>query len=155
VTPGGALAIAVAGVTGKDGDGLGRLGNADLLGVIGATHRLMSSLTWVQLLSLGVFAARRPGTENQGYSRDGAKEVSLGGRGVLTADGGADDTVRTCQARLPETFKALGKGLVSGYKRCDPGRGRGRGRSGQRPGGAAGLRPPPGGPAGPGCRPAP
>jgi Domain of unknown function (DUF222) len=116
LAPGAGLAAAVADAIGSDGSGLGGLGDEDLLGVIAATHRLTSWLTWVQLLGLGQFAARRPGTNEQRYSRDAAEEVSWKTGETWHRIGEQMMRSRTCQARLPETFRALGKGLITGYK---------------------------------------
>jgi Domain of unknown function (DUF222) len=119
VAPGAKLAAAVAlvaGPAGGDGAGLAGLGDEDLLEVIGATHRLISWITWVQLLGLREVAARRPGTDGHGCPRDAAEEVSWVTGESWHRAGEQMMRAATCAARLPQSLAALGQGLISGYK---------------------------------------
>jgi hypothetical protein len=122
--PGPLLATVVDAVTGDDANGLTGLSDDQLIGIISATQRLESRVTWTRLAALAEFAARRPASRDKGDRRTGAP-AGPEGISVFAADELARDLHSTWQstadqmayakavtARLPRTFAALAAGRI-------------------------------------------
>ena len=122
--PGPLLATVVDAVTGDDAQGLTGLSDDQLTGIISATQRLESRVTWTRLAALAEYAARRPASRDKGDRRTGAP-AGPEGISVFAADELARDLHSTWQStadqmayakavseRLPRTFAALGAGRI-------------------------------------------
>jgi hypothetical protein len=115
--PGGELAGLVAAVTRAGGAGLGALTDREVLGVLGAGHKLAAWAAWVELTVLAEFAHRRPGlAKGVSGARAAAEEAAW-----VSAESWSrmlDQAVlaQTAQARLPQTLAAMGEGTVSAHK---------------------------------------
>jgi hypothetical protein len=117
LAPGAELAGLVTAVTGVGGSGLGGLTDREVLGVLGAGHKLAAWAAWVELITLAEFTRRRPALAvGVSGARAAAEEAAW-----VSAESWSrmlDQAVlaQTATARLPQTLAALGEGAVSAYK---------------------------------------
>jgi hypothetical protein len=117
LAPGSKLAGLVTAVTGSGGSGLGTLTDREVLGVLGAGHKLAAWAAWVELVTLAEFTRRRPAlAAGVTGARAAAEEAAW-----VSAESWSrmlDQAVlaQTTTARLPQTLAAMGEGTVSAYK---------------------------------------
>ena len=115
--PGAELAGLVTAVIGPGGAVLGTLTDREVLGVLGAGHKLAAWAAWVELVALAEFTRRRPALA-MGISgaRAAAEEAAW-----VSAESWSrmlDQAVlaQAAVARLPQTLAAMGEGTVSAHK---------------------------------------
>jgi hypothetical protein len=117
LAPGAELAGLVTAVTGPAGTGLGTLTDREVLGVLGAGHKLAAWAAWVELVTLAEFTRRRPAlATGVSGARAAAEEAAW-----VSAESWSrmlDQAVlaQAATARLPQTLAAMGEGTVSAYK---------------------------------------
>src|SRR5580698_4439907 len=117
LAPGAELAGLVTAVTGVGGSGLGTLTDREVLGVLGAGHKLAAWAAWVELVTLAEFTRRRPAlATGVSGARAAAEEAAW-----VSAESWSrmlDQAVlaQAATARLPQTLAAMGEGTVSAYK---------------------------------------
>jgi hypothetical protein len=117
LAPGAKLAGLVTAVTGSGGSRLGTLTDREVLGVLGAGHKLAAWAAWVELVTLAEFTRRRPALAvGVSGARAAAEEAAW-----VSAESWSrmlDQAVlaQTAVARLPQTMAAMGEGTVSAYK---------------------------------------
>jgi hypothetical protein len=117
LVPGAELAGLVAAVAGPDGTRLGTLTDREVLGVLGAGHKLAAWAAWVELVTLAEFTRRRPAlATGVSGARAAAEEAAW-----VPAESWSrmlDQAVlaQTAVTRLPQTLAAMNAGTVSPYK---------------------------------------
>jgi hypothetical protein len=117
LVPGAELAGLVSTVTGPGGTGLAGLADREVLGVLGAGHKLAAWAAWVELVTLAEFTRRRPAlATGVSGARAAAEEAAW-----VSAESWSrmlDQAVlaQTAVTRLPQTLAAMSAGTVSGYK---------------------------------------
>ena len=117
LAPGTELAGLVTAVTGPGGTGLGGLADREVLGMLGAAHKLAAWAAWVELVTLAEFTRRRPAlATGVTGARAAAEEAAW-----VSAESWSrmlDQAVlaQTAAARLPQTLAAMNQGTVSPYK---------------------------------------
>jgi Domain of unknown function (DUF222) len=118
--PGPLLATVVDAVTGDDAKGLAGLSDDQLTGIISATQRLESRVTWTRLAALAEYAARRPASRDKGIRATGAPNgpegISVFAARELhsTWQSTAEQMAyaRAATERLPRTFATLAAGRI-------------------------------------------
>ena len=114
---GAELAGLVTAVTGPGGTGLRTLTDREVLGVLGAGHKLAGWAAWVELVTLAEFTRRRPAlATGVSGARAAAEEAAW-----VSAESWSrmlDQAVlaQAAVTRLPQTLAAMGEGAVSAYK---------------------------------------
>jgi hypothetical protein len=117
LAPGAELAGLVSAVTGPGGTRLGALTDREVLGVLGAGHKLAAWAAWVELVTLAEFTRRRPAlAAGVSGARAAAEEAAW-----VSAESWSrmlDQAVlaQTATVRLPQTLAAMNEGAVSAYK---------------------------------------
>jgi hypothetical protein len=117
LAPGVELAGLLCAVTRPGGSGLGVLADRELLGVLGAAHKMAAWAAWLELVTLAEFTRRRPAlAAGVSGARAAAEEAAW-----VSAESWSrmlDQAVfaQTAAARLPQTLAAVGEGTVSAYK---------------------------------------
>src|SRR5580693_3456400 len=109
MAPGALLAAVVDTVAGPDGAGLAGCSDDQLMGIISAARRQQSRDEWTLLAAIGEFA-RRAGTGVEGEFA--ADELAAGLHMSQPSAAGQMDRATDVARRLPETFAALGAGLI-------------------------------------------
>ena len=109
MAPGALLATVVDTVAGPDGPGLAGCSEDQLLGIISAVWRQQSRDAWTLMAAIGEFARRaRPGLDGEFAADELASELHMSQQGAA----GQMDFATEVARRLPETFAALGAGLI-------------------------------------------
>jgi Domain of unknown function (DUF222) len=117
LVPGAELAGLVTAVTGPGGAGLGALTDREVLGVLGAGHKLAAWAAWVELVTLAEFTRRRPAlAAGVTGARAAAEEAAWVSSESWSRMLDQAMLARTAVARLPQTLAAMGEGAVSAYK---------------------------------------
>ena len=117
LVPGAELAGLVTAITGPGGTRLSTMTDREVLGVLGAGHKLAAWAAWVELVTLAEFTRRRPAlATGVTGARAAAEEAAW-----VSAESWSrmlDQAVlaQTTTARLPQTLAAMGEGTVSAYK---------------------------------------
>ena len=117
LAPGAELAGLVTAVTGPAGTGLGTLTDREVLGVLGAGHKLAAWAAWIELVTLAEFSRRRPAlATGVTGARTAAEEAAW-----VSAESWSrmlDQAVlaQAAAARLPQTLAAMSEGTVSAHK---------------------------------------
>jgi hypothetical protein len=117
LVPGAELAGLVSAVTGPGGPGLGALTDREVLGVLGAGHKLAAWAAWIELVTLAEFSRRRPAlATGVTGARTAAEEAAW-----VSAESWSrmlDQAVlaQAAAARLPQTLAAMSEGTVSAHK---------------------------------------
>jgi hypothetical protein len=117
LAPGAKLAGLVTAVTGPGGTGLGTLTDREVLGLLGAGHRLAAWSAWIELVTLAEFTRRRPAlATGVSGARAAAEEAAW-----VSAESWSrmlDQAVlaQSAAARLPQTLAAMHEGTVSAHK---------------------------------------
>ncbi len=112
MAPGPLLAAVVHALTGDDGAGLSALSDDQLMGIIAATQRLESRVTWTQMAAVRELAARRPGSGSGKLSEFAADELADELHLTWQSAAGQIDYVCAVAQRLPCTFTALSAGRI-------------------------------------------
>jgi hypothetical protein len=117
LVPGAELARLVTAITGSGGSRLGTLTDREVLGALGAGHKLAAWAAWVELVTLAEFTRRRPAlAAGVTGARAAAEEAAW-----VSAESWSrmlDQAVlaQTATTRLPQTLAAMSEGTVSPYK---------------------------------------
>src|SRR5580698_6454231 len=117
LAPGAELAGLVTAVTGVGGSGLGGLTDREVLGVLGAGHKLAAWAAWVELITLAEFTRRRPALAvGVSGARAAAEEAAWVSAESWSRMLDQADLARTVTARLPQTLAGMNDGTVSAHK---------------------------------------
>jgi hypothetical protein len=117
LVPGAELAGLVSAVTGGDGSRLGTLTDREILGVLGAGHKLAAWAAWVELVTLAEFTRRRPALAlGISGARAAAEEAAWVSAESWSRMLDQATLALTAVARLPQTLAAMSDGAVSAHK---------------------------------------
>jgi hypothetical protein len=117
LAPGAELAGLVAAATGPGGTGLGVVTDQEVLGVLGAAHKLAAWAAWVELVTLAEFTRRRPALAvGVSGARAAAEEAAWVSAESWSRMLDQATLAQTAAVRLPQTLAAVGEGTVSAHK---------------------------------------